>query len=431
MSSVRQTSYAVSPSAARLTSSLRDIGYDFQTAVADVVDNSLAANATQVRVDIEHNGSDSFVAISDDGHGMTANGLLEALRFGSRRRYGRGELGRFGLGLKTASLSQCRRLTVVTRRSTTNRVVTTRTLDLDVIEEWDQWLVIEDDPSDVVRRAQAQLAEGPGTVVIWENLDRVIPERHLESGWGKRRIATLAEHTTQHLAMVFHRFLDGLQDGRQLVLTVNGTKVSSWDPFAPHEIATTQLPARTFELETRESTAEVRLTRYVLPAKNRFSNQIEFERLSGPLKWNRQQGLYIYRANRLVQYGGWNAMRAIDEHTKLARAALDFDTDLDDAFRINVAKMRVSLPAALRPMLEPPIHELCLRAGDTYRRASASGVPASPQPPPRSGVQHREVGVALRAAALEAGHLPQLEATLDVLRERSPELWSLLGMGPG
>ena len=92
--------------------------------------------------------------------------------------------------------------------------------------------------------------------------------------------------------------------------------------------------------------------------------------MSGPLKWNRQQGIYIYRANRLVQYGGWNGVRGIDEHTKLARASLDFDTDLDEAFQINVAKMRVVLPPTLKQMLERPMHELCVLADDAYRRAA-------------------------------------------------------------
>jgi hypothetical protein len=418
----------VAPSAARLTSSLRDIGYDFPTAVADVIDNSVAAGASQVRVDLEFQGAESFVAISDDGWGMTSNALLEAFRFGSRRDYEQGELGRFGLGLKTASLSQCRRVTVVSRRSPSNRRITTRTLDLDVVEEWDRWLVVEDEPSEAVQRAQDQLAEGPGTVVIWEKLDRVIPERHMESGWGRRRMTSLAQRTSEHLSMVFHRFLDGLRDGRHLVLTVNGEKVQSWDPFASSEEATIALPLQTFEIETASGTGEVKLRRFVLPSKDRFSSPEAFEQLSGPLKWNRQQGIYVYRADRVVQFGGWNSIRAIDEHTKLARAALDFDTDLDETFQINVAKMRVILPAALRPMLEPTISELCIRAGDIYRRASSNTAPPTMRGKERRSGDLGDVGVALRAAALEAGQLGALAETFDVLKRRSPDLWKTLGL---
>ena len=123
------------------------------------------------------------------------------------------------------------------------------------------------------------------------------------------------------------------------------------------------------------------MQRFILPSRDQFSSADQFEKLSGPLNWNRQQGLYIYRAGRLVQWGGWNGIRGIDEHTKLARAALDFDTDLDSVFNINVAKMRVTIPPQLRQMLERPINELCGQADDAYRktsrRAIASGSPGT------------------------------------------------------
>ncbi len=132
----------------------------------------------------------------------------------------------------------------------------------------------------------------------------------------------------------------------------------------------------------------------------------EFERYSGPLNWNRQQGIYIYRADRLVQWGGWNGIRGIDEHTKLARASLEFDTDLDSVFNINVAKMRVTLPPQIRQMLERPINELCAYADDRYRKASRharqGAVKALPDQPelaagsrsPRSRPQRRWPGAA-------------------------------------
>src|SRR5258708_35565079 len=133
---------AVHPSAARLTGSLRDVGYDFPSAVADLVDNSLAAGASRVEIEMEVAGAESRVLIADDGCGMTANGLAEALRFGSRRVYGRGDLGRYGLGLKTASLSQCRTVTAASRWQGGKRT-SVRQLDLDLIAEWDEWLIVD------------------------------------------------------------------------------------------------------------------------------------------------------------------------------------------------------------------------------------------------------------------------------------------------
>jgi hypothetical protein len=419
-------SYEIAPSAARLTSSLRDIGYDFHTAVADLVDNSISAGATHVDITIEFESGASYVLIADNGEGMTANGLAEALRFGSRRIYGQCDLGRFGLGLKTASLSQCRRLTVVTRRSPSRAFTSRSTLDLDLIEEWDEWVAVEERPaSEPARAAQKLLVEGPGTVVIWEKLDRVLPERYMESGWGRRRMAALAQRTAEHLAVVFHRFLAGLADGTQLIISVNGEKVEPWDPFALAESATIEMPPHTFEVDLGSASGNVDFRGYVLPPRDRFSSPEAFEALSGPLKWNRQQGLYVYRANRIIQFGGWNGLRAIDEHTKLARASIDFDSELDEAFQVNVAKMRVTLPASLRQMLERPVHELCVRASDVYRKTGQHRTTAAPKGKGKTA-DLADVGLALRAAALEAGQLTALASVFEILRLRQPELLKAL-----
>jgi hypothetical protein len=442
MPALRST--AVTPSAARLTESLRDIGYDFPSAVADIVDNSVMAGATRVEILIEFSGLDSSVTVADNGSGMTANGLVEALRYGTRRSYSRGDLGRYGLGLKTASLSQCRSVTVVTRSSLTAARVSVRTLDLDLIAEWDEWLVVDPGPDPAAAHARDWLAEGPGTVVMWRKLDRVLPEKHPEGGWARRRLQTMAAKTAEHLGIVFHRFLETTSD-RELVITVNGEKLQPWNPFAPGEPARVELAPQRFEVAIGDAAGTVTLQRFVLPSRDHFSSAAEFERLSGPLNWNRQQGLYIYRAGRLVQWGGWNGVRGIDEHTKLARAALDFDTDLDSAFHINVAKMRVSIPPELRQMIERPVNELCGQADSTYRKTSrragdgpASGTGAGtarPRPPwsgPElpAGTVGGDAGLALRAAAMHAGEYEAFRRILTALNDQAPEIAGALGLLP-
>jgi Histidine kinase-, DNA gyrase B-, and HSP90-like ATPase len=429
-------SAAITPSAARLTESLRDIGYDFPAAVADVVDNSVMAGARRVDVLIEFDGADSSVTVTDDGRGMTANGLVEALRYGTRRTYARGDLGRYGLGLKTASLSQCRSVTVVTRSSTAAIRVSARMLDLDLIAEWDEWLVVEPVRDSAVERACDALGDDPGTVVIWRKLDRVLPEKKPHGGWGRRRLEGMAAKTAQHLGIVFHRYLEGTAD-RRLVITVNGEKVQPWNPFAPGEPARIELVPQRFEIVVGGFSGKVVLQRYVLPSRDQFSSPAQFERLSGPLNWNRQQGLYIFRADRLVQWGGWNGIRGIDEHTKLARASLDFDTDLDSVFNINVAKMRVTIPPQLRQMLERPINELCGRADDIYRktaRRSALGQSTDSnghQFPGRSSMARplaEGAGLALRAAAMHAGEYESFRRILVTLQQQAPEVAEALGL---
>lgn len=416
---------SVTPSAARLTESLRDIGYDFPSAVADLVDNSITAGARRIEITVHYDAAASYVMIADDGSGMSANGVLEALRFGSRRPYGRGDLGRYGLGLKTASLSQARRITVLSRF---NRNVCVRELSLDTITEFDDWLIVAPRQQAVHEMARAALGDGTGTVVVWEQLDRIFQESKPEGGWARRRIERLAERAAEHLSVVFHRFLEGLGVDKVDII-VNGEKLTPWNPFALDEPATTALPEQVFELEVGEVRGQVRLQRYVLPSRNAFSSPVEFERLSGPRKWNRQQGLYIYRANRLVQWGGWAGMRGIDEHLKLARAALDFDTDLDQAFNINVAKMRVSIPQQLKAIIERPVHDLCLRADDAYRRAALAKKPdKAPRPSGRS--DGAMTLLSLRAAALTIGEGDALKRILAQLAEAAPVTAAALGLLP-
>ncbi|SDL18460.1 ATP-binding protein [Tessaracoccus oleiagri] len=416
-----QHSFAVPPSASRLTQSLRDVGYDFPSAIADVVDNSIAAGARRIHVHIEFAGADSFVTIADDGCGMSANQVTEALRFGSRREYGVGDLGRYGLGLKTASLSQARSVSVVSQSRT--GVVTARTLDLDLIEELDEWIIIDPGQSPAVSRSRSLLATGFRTVITWQNLDRVLVANRPDGAHSRRRVMNLIGSTSQHLAMVFHRLLGRIR------IFVNNEELSPWDPFARNEARTQELPPVVFEVETPEGTgvASVRLERFVLPSRDQFSSSDAFESLSGPLKWNRQQGLYIYRADRLVQWGGWAGARAIDEHTKLARAALSFDTPLDDLFNTNVAKMRVSIPSAVRQQMTPAIQELCQEAGKVYRQASLRRGSTSR----RDGVaasEGRSLGVALQMAALLEGESESLARVIRRLKTENPDAANALGL---
>jgi hypothetical protein len=422
----------VTPSARRLTGSLRDIGYDFAAALADIVDNSIAAGASEVDVNIVFEGLSSYVAIADDGDGMTEAELHEALRFGTRRNYASRDLGRYGLGLKTASISQCRRVTVLSRRALNRRRVAAKTLDIDHIAHTDRWEVIEPPEDSAAHRCVELLEAGPGTVVCWEHLDRILPEKRPESGWARRRLELLAERATEYLGMVFHRFLEGDAGwDSPLTISVNGVKVRPWNPFASLEDQRKELPAQSFEVSVGDLYGRVILRRYVLPPRNQFSSLTEFERMSGPLKWNRQQGIYIYRANRLIQHGGWCGIRAADEHTKFARASLDFETDLDPLFQINVAKMKVALPPEVRTLVERPIHELCHRADAVYRReagetrrdTTAGQVESSP----RVSKSNAEIGTALMAAALDAGEHISFARVMEKLQLLSPELASALG----
>lgn len=420
----------VMPSAGRLTTSLRDIGYEFVTAVADLVDNSVTAGARQVDVSIEFDGANSRVVVADDGCGMSPSRLNEAMRFGSRRNYGADDLGKFGLGLKTASLSQCRRIIVATRAALERRRLHVRVLDLDHIATTDRWEVLAVPPSALRPSYLEPLAQGTGTVVVWERLDRVLPYANPDGEWARRRLAQLAGATHEYLAMVFHQFIGAELEGyAPLKIAVNGEVVQPWDPFGrsePHHLA---LGERRYTLACGDITSEVVVRPYVLPPRDAFSSPHAFERLAGPQKWNRQQGLYVYRAGRLIQSGGWCGLRTLDEHTKLARVALSFGPELDELFQVNVAKMRVGLPPELKGQVQKTISDVCTQAELIYREAAAAQAGKPDQH--RSGIgAAADVGLALRAAAMTLGDVEwnALERIIEQLRRTSPELAESLGL---
>lgn len=356
----------VIPSARRLLTSLRDLGYDFVHAVADIIDNSIAADARRVEVTIHFDGSHSWVRIADDGKGMSDAEITEAMRLGSNRDYRNDELGKFGLGLKTASLSQAKLITVASRTDSGQGQIEVRQLDLAEVEEQDRWEIIHPSDGELISEATEPVHSGTGTVVLWQNLDRVLNRKDPFGGWAERYLLNLAQRLDLHLGMVFGRFISGKAKRHSpLSITINGTEVEPWDPFCLQE-RTEHLP----EKELPVSRGVVLYRPFVLPPQRDFHNDAAWRRASGPLQWNRQQGFYIYRADRMIQSGGWSRMRSPDEHTKLARAGLEFWPDLDESFEINISKMRVKLPEELRDQLKPLVSFLTKRAEERYRLSS-------------------------------------------------------------
>ena len=455
----------VVPAAARTISSLRDVGYEMPQAVADLVDNSISAGAKTVSIDLHFDGTDSWVRIADDGFGMDAATLTEALRYGSEREYGDEDLGKFGFGLKAASTSQCRRVVVASRIAPQRARIEVRALDLDHIEQTNRWEILIVDPADRPDHLVEPLQTTTGTVVVWEDLDRVLDYKDPWGGWARRRLLDRAEAIAEHLGMVFHRFLAGEVPGHKLQILVNGSVVEPWDPFCRSEQATTVLPEHDFPVASESGVGIVHVRPYVLPDKAYFSDTAAWQRASGPLKWNRQQGFYIYRASRLIQWGGWSRIRTIDEHSKLARVAIDFSPRLDAVFSVNISKAIVKLPSDLREDIEDVVNQVVRIASQRYRKggagknttsrqsgASSSGQTTEPSgstPPANSG--HTAMGSqpktaaggehnyeteppaerlacrAIEAAARAAGELDALERIVVSLRRTAPEVAHDLG----
>jgi Histidine kinase-, DNA gyrase B-, and HSP90-like ATPase len=398
---MRRRTSEVIPSARRLIGSLRDVGYELATAVADLIDNSVAAEAESVWVDLHFDGEDSWLRVADDGWGMTEGELHEAMRFGTRRAYSPEELGKFGLGLKAASLSQCRVLTVATRTTPRGRVRLAR-WDLDHIEQTDRWEILRPTPRQC-RLATDALPE-VGTVVLWQGLDRISRYRVPDGRRAEADFERVRSELEAHLGMAFHRFLSG-ESVRRVPLTIllNDREIAPWDPFARGEAATIRLPMQRLRLGPRQI---VEVRPYVLPTEARFSSTGAHRRAAGPAFWNRQQGLYIYRADRMIQSGGWSRLRTSDEHTKLARVSVDLPAGADELFELNVSKSQVRIPAGLRPELAAIASSVTRIAKDVYSEpASGAALAAGPSADEQ------------RAQAVRALVRMVLAATEDVVRE--------------
>ena len=357
------------PSARKLMDSLRDIGYDLPSAIADLVDNSIDAGAENIDVTFGGEGSQAWVRIADDGMGMTPGELDEAMRYGSERAYSDSALGHFGLGLKTGSLSQCRRLTVATKRRLKGRSAVRR-WDLDVVAERNSWDLETPPRSDLPDHLVEPLQQATGAVVLWENLDRILAFRNPDGAAANRALESMAAEVATHLGMVFHRFITGEWTGGEAFVNVavNGVPVIAWDPFCREEPRTKVLRQQTIKLPLEDGgAAKLRVSPYVLPAQNEFSSPKAHQLAAGPSRWNRQQGFYVYRRDRLIQSGGWNRIRTLDEHAKLARIAIDLPPGHEDLFGINVAKMSIVIPEAARPPLRTIASAVVQEAQRKYR----------------------------------------------------------------
>jgi hypothetical protein len=349
--------------------SLRDIGYDLPSAVADLVDNSIDAGAENIDVSFGGEGATAWVRIADDGMGMAPGELDEAMRYGSKRTYSASALGHFGLGLKTGSLSQCRRLTVATRRRLQGRIAVRR-WDLDVVTERDSWDLESPPRADLPDHLLAPLQESTGAVVLWENLDRILAFRKPDGAAAKRALDSMAAEVATHLGMVFHRFITGEWTGGEAFvnIAVNGVPVTAWDPFCREERRTKVLRQQKIELQLEDGgCAKLHVSPFVLPAQNEFSSPEAHALAAGPSRWNRQQGFYVYRRDRLIQSGGWNRIRTLDEHAKLARIAIDLPLGHEELFGINVAKMSIVIPEAARPALRTIASAVVHEAQRKYR----------------------------------------------------------------
>lgn len=349
------------PDPARLVAGLRCTGYDFQTAAADIVDNSIAANADKVFIRIEMDSEgEKFVYFGDNGHGMDEHDLKKAMQLGAPARENPASLGKFGLGLKTASFAICKKLTVISRKSPGAPLVKLA-WDIDHIEETGEWLMLSEEIETHEQDAWNEIGgmDSVGTLVVWTKCDRILSKNYAAPGGSHAQAAIqqIRENLKEHLGTIYHRFLDYDDDRQRNVnIDVNGELIKPWNPFdsklSEQVISENE---RTIEIisENRETSGMVRIGAWIFRHSSSLS---EAENDIAKISYN-NQGFYIYREGRLINKGGWLGLFKTHGDFDLLRIEFDLGHELDDDFNVDVKKSVVRLDTKtqedLKEMLTP------------------------------------------------------------------------------
>jgi hypothetical protein len=382
------------PDPAATIESLRSLGYTPESAIADLIDNSIAASATRVDVYLHWAAAESWCAIVDDGGGMTEGILREAMRIGSgdplAERASR-DLGRFGFGLKTASFSQCREMTVLTRTPRA-RAPHVRSWDLDHVRRVSRWELRRSAPQGAAEILKGLDPGSHGTVVLWRALDGLVDaETSMEDETAKRQFFDRIQAVDRHLGMTFGRFLD--LGETVLEIAVNGHRVQPWDPFLEDEPATQRLAPEALTWRGHK----VLVQPYVLPHRSKLSDQA-WTASAGPLGWSNHQGFYVYRKDRLITAGDWLELGLPrDDSGNLARLSVDVPSELDRAWSLDIKKASVRPPPALREDRRRIARETLRRAKLVLRHRGVSvGGPKKTQVVPVWQQQRRHGEISFR-----------------------------------
>lgn len=354
-----QTASAV-PEASSMIETFRAIGYNIETAIADIIDNSISANARNIWVNFEWKGSKTWLSIKDDGLGMNNEELIQAMRPGSKnplQERNEKDLGRFGLGLKTASFSQARKLTVISKKADYKPVYWT--WDLDFVNKTGKWDLIKYLPNEDLEKEISEFTSG--TIVLWNDIDRVVKDFSQDDNKALDKFLLTMEQVKKHLAMVFHKFIEK----GKINIIFQDKKITAWNPFLTDETATQIFP------EERIQNGSVKIEGFVLPHKSKISEE-KYKYAEGVKGWNEQQGFYIYRNERLLLAGDWLGLFRKEEHYKLTRIQIELPNTLDSEWQIDIKKSVARPPLVFKEQIRAYALKVRQQGVEVYRHKGKS-----------------------------------------------------------
>ncbi len=349
----------VIPFASNLVESTRAIGYSFESAVADVIDNSIAKDAHSIDLYFD-SMAPRYLAIVDNGSGMNFDELIQAMRYGSQNSSddrAENDLGRFGLGLKMASLSQCRKLTVVSKK---DGCVNGARWDLDLIYDTNDWILqlFTADELEPLRCFDKLQGFNSGTLVLWEDFDR------LEDGAAdpERVFDEKIQLARRHIGLVFHRFLEKDGDATKIRISMNGMPVIPIDPFLRSNPATQRLEEELIPVDG----GVIKVKPYILPYRSKLSNK-EKAQVTDINDLRQEQGFYVYRNKRLIVWGTWFRLVKSGELNKLARICIDIPNSIDSMWNIDIKKSTAALPDSIKDKLRNIVERTVGSSERVYR----------------------------------------------------------------
>lgn len=315
--------------------SYRSFGYNLSTAIADILDNSISAKADEITIEYKWNGQNSFISILDNGTGMNKDELVLAMTPGSKdpeEERNEKDLGRFGMGLKTASFSQCKRLTCITKKI--NYSTIKRCWDIDFINQQNEWLLLDyvSDSSflDLIDNQTS------GTLVIWEKLDRIVGNADENNEIVKNAFYQEMQIVKQHIALVFHKFIES----KRIKIIFQEDEIEPNNPFL---LNLNPKP----EMGLPETFGNVEISYFILPHMSEIGKE-DYEKTGGALGWFHQQGFYIYRGDRLLVAGDWLGLEKKRDFSKLARIAVNFSNVNDFNWHLDIKKSTAIPPIEIR-----------------------------------------------------------------------------------
>jgi hypothetical protein len=318
------------PDPESLLESIRSVGYSLKEAISDLIDNSISANATRIDIIINLEGSGKFHLI-DNGDGMDHEKLVSSFRLGStnpKTTRDENDLGRFGMGMKTASLSQCRSVTVTSKQK--NSIVS-RTLDLDEVSRQKKWIIGEKEiQSDLLSRLETI---DKGTIVTWEKIDKNnIPEEEQNN---------LLIEIENYISLCFHRFMERANNRILFYLNDSEEPIQPVSPVVEGSQVFSEIAIDSVNSKMKAFTIPIRKENQVISLFNSLElfNGVE-----------NQQGIYIYRSDRLLCFGGWLGIVKPNNSFKLCRVVIDFKNDYssDKIWSIDIKKTKADIPFEYR-----------------------------------------------------------------------------------